>query len=322
MGAMRRFLTSCGLPLAALSAAALLAGCSQGTKPDPYKIGALPAADDVTKSKAVGHWVTKSDGTIHFTGTVAPGAAAGLTAALTPATKTVVATVTGGDLAEGLAIGRTLHDRKLGLTIEGACAGPCADYWFPAATTRRTTSGGWLGYAPDLAETDGATAESRAAEAKLYTDSGLDSTKFHAAMDAELRENPGAGVAASPRSGTRPRRWPRCGCRRTWRRRTPRRTRGGRSPCIRTRSSGCPRCPWPRSLRPRLRRRLFRLPGTPDNPAGSRRCSRRGPACAWPSPGLQSPENARRAFQTLAATRRATALASAIASELESTWLT
>jgi predicted lipoprotein with Yx(FWY)xxD motif len=193
---MRRFLTSRGLPLAALSAAALLAGCSQATKPDPYKIGALPAADDVTKSKAVGHWIKKSDGTLHFTGTVAPGAAAELTAALTPSTKTVVATVTGGDLAEGLAIGRTLHDRNLGLTIEGACAGPCADYWFPAAASRRTTSGGWLGYAPDLAETDGATAESRAAEAKLYTDSGLDGTKFHAALDAELQGNPGAGGAA------------------------------------------------------------------------------------------------------------------------------
>ena len=197
MNLMRRFLTSCGLPLAALSAAALLAGCSQATKPDPYKIGALPAADAVTKSKAVGHWVKKSDGTLHFTGTVAAGAAAELTAALTPQTKTVVATVTGGDLAEGLAIGRTLHDRKLGLTIEGACAGPCADYWFPAAATRRTASGGWLGYAPDLAETEGATADARAAEAKLYTDSGLDGAKFHAALDAELRENPGGGPASS-----------------------------------------------------------------------------------------------------------------------------
>jgi len=192
---MRRFLTSCGLPLVALTTAALLAGCSQAAKPDPYKIGALPAADAVAQGKTVGHWAKKSDGSVHFTGTVAPGAAAELAAALTPQTTLVVATVTGGDLAEGLAVGRTLHDRKLGLDIQGACAGPCADYWFPAAVGRRTArSGSWLGYAPDLAETPGATPEARAAEAKLYTDSGLDGAKFHAALESELREIPGGGA--------------------------------------------------------------------------------------------------------------------------------
>jgi hypothetical protein len=203
MGGMRRFLTSCGRPLMTLSTAALLAGaaagCSDGSKPDPYKIGALPAAQTVAAGKAVGHWVKKNDGTVHFTGTVAPGSSAEFAAALTPQTKGVVATVTGGDLAEGLAIGRTLHDRKLTLTIEGACAGPCADYWFPAAASRRTAGqGGWLGYTPDLAETTGAAADARTAEAKLYTDSGVDAAKFHTALDAQIRETPGTAAGPAP----------------------------------------------------------------------------------------------------------------------------
>ena len=215
MGVMRRFLTPRGRRLAtrptaalltgALAAATLtaLAGCSSSAKPDPYKLGALPSLQTVAAVRAVGHWVKKIDGTVQFTGTVAPGSAAEFTAALTPQTKGVVATVTGGDLAAGLAIGRVLHDRKLSLTIEGACAGPCADYWFPAAASRRTAgSGAWLGYTPDLAETAGATPESRSAEAKLYSDSGVDGAKFHAALDAELREVPGAGAASAAPSVT------------------------------------------------------------------------------------------------------------------------
>jgi predicted lipoprotein with Yx(FWY)xxD motif len=202
---MRRFLIPRARPLATLSSAALLAatlaGCSSSAKPDPYKIGALPSVQTVAAGRAVGHWVKKSDGTVRFAGTVAAGSAAEFTAALTPQTKGVVATVTGGDLAEGLAIGRALHDRKLTLTIEGACAGPCADYWFPAAASRRTDApGGWLGYTPDLAQTAGATAEARAAEAKLYADSGVDSVKFHTALDSQLREVPGAGAASATSS--------------------------------------------------------------------------------------------------------------------------
>jgi predicted lipoprotein with Yx(FWY)xxD motif len=182
---------------ATMATATLLSGCSgwagkSQAKPDPYLIGALPAADVVAKGKAVGHWVKDGNARLVFTGLVAPGAAAELTAALTPKTTTVVATVTGGDLAEGLAIGRTLHDRKLGLTIKGACVGPCADYWFPAATASRTAiSGSWLGYVPDLSETPSATPEARAAEAKLYTDSGLDPVRFHTTLDLQLREVPG-----------------------------------------------------------------------------------------------------------------------------------
>jgi hypothetical protein len=201
MGGMRRFLMPWGFPLAALSAASLLTltGCSGWAasakpKPDPYRIGTLPAAEDVTKGKAPGHWIKDGDERLRFTGVVAAGAAVELTRMITPKTTAVVATVTGGDLAEGLAIGQTLHDKKLGLTIEGPCIGPCADYWFPAANPARRTSasGSWLGYIPDFSETLGSTPEARAAEAKLYADSGLDSARFHTALDLELREVPGA----------------------------------------------------------------------------------------------------------------------------------
>ncbi|MBS2532236.1 hypothetical protein KGQ20_05575 [Catenulispora sp. NF23] len=199
---MRRFLTSRGVPacaglgLTAVAAAALLAGCSgTSAKPDPYKIGALPTADAVTKGHAAGHW-TRDGGTVALVGTVTPDSAAQFASALGSGANTVQVTVTGGDLAQGLAIGQTIHDRKLSLLIDGACAGPCADYWFPAAASRRSTgSGSWLGYVPDLSETGTATAQQQTAEAKLYTDSGLDAAKFHTAMDAQLREVPGGSAA-------------------------------------------------------------------------------------------------------------------------------
>ena len=196
MGSMRRFLTSRGLPLAAVAAASLLAGCSTGNDkaaPDPYLIGALPDAKLVAQAKAAGHWVKSGDHDLKFTGQVAPGSAAELASLITPKTTTLVATVTGGDLNEGLTIARTLHDHKLALDIKGLCAGPCADYWFPAATTSRTSSAGsWLGYVPDLSESPTATPAQRAAEAKLYTDSGVDSARFHSALDLELRAVPGS----------------------------------------------------------------------------------------------------------------------------------
>lgn len=202
MGVMRRFLTSRGVPacaglgLTAVAAAALLAGCSSASKTDPYKIGALPAADVVAKGHTAGHW-TRDGGTLELVGTVTPDSAAQFATALGSAAATTVrVTVTGGDLASGLAIGRTIHDRKLNLLIDGACAGPCADYWFPAAANRRSTgSGSWLGYVPDLSESGTATAQQQAAEAKLYTDSGLDAAKFHAALDGQLREVPGGSAA-------------------------------------------------------------------------------------------------------------------------------
>lgn len=200
---MRRFLTSHGFParaalaLTAAAAAATLAGCSSSARPDPYKIGALPTADTVTKGHAPGHW-TRSGDTLQLVGTVAPGSAAEFTAALGSGTKTVRATVTGGDLADGLAIARAIHDHKLGLIISGACAGPCADYWFPAAASRSTTgSGAWLGYVPDLSQSAQATPQQQAAEAKLYADSGLDGARFHTALAAQLREVPGGSAAPS-----------------------------------------------------------------------------------------------------------------------------
>lgn len=204
MGGMRRFLTSRGVPavaalgLTAVAAAALLAGCSSSSSnADPYKIGALPAADVVTKGHTAGHW-TREGGTLQLVGTVTPGSAAEFASELGTGADTVRVTVTGGDLASGLAIGRTIHDRKLSLLIDGACAGPCADYWFPAAASRRGTgSGTWLGYVPDLSETGTATAQQQAAEAKLYADSGVDAAKFHAALDGQLREVPGGSAAPS-----------------------------------------------------------------------------------------------------------------------------
>ena len=203
MGGMRRFLTSRGVPacaglsLTAVVAAALLAACSTGNgKPDPYKIGTLPTADIVTKGHEPGHWTRDAAGTLELVGTVTPDSAAQFAGVLGPGATTVRATVTGGDLASGLAIGRTIHDRKLSLLIDGACAGPCADYWFPAAASRRGTgSGSWLGYVPDLSESGTATEQQRAAEAKLYSDSGLDAAKFHAALDGQLREVPGGSAA-------------------------------------------------------------------------------------------------------------------------------
>ena len=88
MGGMRRFLTSRGVPacaglsLTAVAAAALLAGCStSASKPDPYKIGALPTADAVTKGHAAGHW-TRDGGTLALDGTVTAASAAEFTTAL------------------------------------------------------------------------------------------------------------------------------------------------------------------------------------------------------------------------------------------------
>jgi predicted lipoprotein with Yx(FWY)xxD motif len=184
-----------------LAAAALLAaGCSSSAgKADPYKIGALPAAAEVAKSKVAGHWVKENGGAqLRFTGTVTPTSAAELAAMVTPSTKTIVATVAGGDMPAGLAIGQTVQTRKLGLEIQGVCAGPCADYWFPAAATRKTTgSGTWIGYVPDLSETTGASTAQREAEAKLYTAAGVDAAKFHTLMDAQLRESPGGSAAST-----------------------------------------------------------------------------------------------------------------------------
>jgi predicted lipoprotein with Yx(FWY)xxD motif len=201
MGGMRRFLTSRAVPAGTAlgltaATAALLAGCSSaGSKPDPYKIGVLPAADVVTKGHTAGHW-TREGSTLQLVGTVTPDSATQFATALGSGADTVRVTVTGGDLASGLAIGRTIHDRKLNLLIDGACAGPCADYWFPAAASRRGTgSGTWLGYVPDLSESGTATAQQQAAEAKLYTDSGVDAAKFHTALDGQLREVPGGSAA-------------------------------------------------------------------------------------------------------------------------------
>ena len=202
MGGMRRFLTSRGVPacaglsLTAVAAAALLAGCSSSSsKADPFKIGVLPTADAVTKGHTAGHW-TREGSTLVLVGTVTPDSAAQFATALGSGATTVQATVTGGDLASGLAIGQSIHDRKLNLLIDGACAGPCADYWFPAAATRRSTgSGSWLGYVPDMSENGTATAQQRTAETKLYTDSGVDVAKFHAALDGQLREVPGGSAA-------------------------------------------------------------------------------------------------------------------------------
>ncbi|MFL6110718.1 MAG: hypothetical protein ACJ786_05135 [Catenulispora sp.] len=202
---MRSFLTSRGFParaalaLSAVAAAATLAGCSDSPRPDPYKIGALPTADIVAKGRAAGHWI-RDGGSLQLIGTVPAGSAAEFTAALGSGAHTVRATVTGGDLADGLAIARAIHDLKLNLVIDGPCAGPCADYWFPAAATRRTTgSGAWLGYVPDLSESTAATPQQLSAEAKLYTDSGLDSAKFHTALDAQLREVPGGSAVSGVR---------------------------------------------------------------------------------------------------------------------------
>lgn len=196
---MRRFLTSRGLLAAALAAAApLAAGCSSSAgSADPYKIGALPAAAEVAQGKAAGHWVKEDGGaTLRFTGTVTPASAAEMASLVNSSTKNVIATVTGGDMPAGLAIGQTVQARKLNLEIQGACAGPCADYWFPAAASKKTSaSGSWLGYVPDLSETAGAAQAQRDAEAKLYAAAGVDAAKFHAALDAQLRENPGGSAA-------------------------------------------------------------------------------------------------------------------------------
>jgi predicted lipoprotein with Yx(FWY)xxD motif len=202
MGGMRRFLTSRGVPacaglsLTAVAAAALLAGCSStASKADPYKIGTLPTADAVAKGHTAGHW-TREGGTLELVGTVTPDSATQFATALGAGATAVQVTVTGGDLASGLAIGQAIHDRKLSLLIDGACAGPCADYWFPAAASRRSVgSGSWLGYVPDLSESATATAQQQAAEAKFYSDSGVDAAKFHAALDGQLREVPGGSAA-------------------------------------------------------------------------------------------------------------------------------
>ena len=165
------------------------------SKTDPYKIGALPAADIVTKGHTAGHWTREGD-TLALVGTVTPDSAAQFATALRPARHTVRATVTGGDLASGLAIGRAIHDRKLSLLIDGACAGPCADYWFPAAASRRSTgSGSWLGYVPDLSESGTATAQQRPPRRSSTPTPGLDAAKFHAALDGQLREVPGGSAA-------------------------------------------------------------------------------------------------------------------------------
>lgn len=201
MGGMRRFLTSRGVPACAglgltAVAAALLAGCSSGSgTADPYKIGVLPTVETVAKGHAAGTW-TRLGGTLELVGTVTPGSIGQFASVLGSGADTVRVTVTGGDLASGLVIGRTIHDRKLNLLIDGACAGPCADYWFPAAASRRSTgSGSWLGYVPDLSESGTAPPQELTAEAKLYADSGVDAAKFHAALDAELREIPGGSAA-------------------------------------------------------------------------------------------------------------------------------
>ncbi|WP_370365072.1 hypothetical protein [Catenulispora sp. GP43] len=201
---MRRFLTSRGVPacaglsLTAVAAAALLAGCStSSSKADPFKIGVLPTADAVTKGHTAGHW-TREGTTLELVGTVTPDSATQFATALGTGATTVRVTVTGGDLASGLAIGQSIHDRKLNLLIDGACAGPCADYWFPAAASRRGTgSGTWLGYVPDLSESGTATAQQQSAEAKFYAASGVDAAKFHAALDGQLREVPGGSAAPS-----------------------------------------------------------------------------------------------------------------------------
>ncbi|MFD0639425.1 hypothetical protein ACFQ9X_55440 [Catenulispora yoronensis] len=99
----------------------------------------------MTKGHAPGHW-TKDGDTLALVGTVAPGSAAEFAAALGSGTKSVRATVTGGDLADGLAIARTIHDRKLTLVISGACAARA-----PTTGSRRRRAAAPPGRAPGWA---------------------------------------------------------------------------------------------------------------------------------------------------------------------------
>ncbi|MFD0639424.1 hypothetical protein ACFQ9X_55435 [Catenulispora yoronensis] len=52
---------------------------------------------------------------------------------------------------------------------------------------------------PDLSQSGTATPEQQTAEAKLYTDSGLDGAKFHTALDTQLRDIPGGSAAPGAR---------------------------------------------------------------------------------------------------------------------------
>jgi hypothetical protein len=100
----------------------------------------------------------------------------------------------GGDLADALPVARYIRDHHLRIVVTGPCAGPCADYWFPAATRRTVRAGGWLGLAPDLAMTGRQDTPAGQQEAALYSASGVDATALHADLTNELRLAPGVAT--------------------------------------------------------------------------------------------------------------------------------
>jgi hypothetical protein len=204
----RRRLAGCGALLGLLA----LAACSSGkpaAAPDPYQIGPLPQATTVAQDKLDGQWHRDDDHTLTFTGLITPAAATAFEHLVTPKTTTVKVSSPGGDPLAALSMAGYLTDHHLAIDVVGPCAGPCADYWFPAAATRSVEKGGWLGLTPDvttIAATDpgalhGTAAQVSAAEKEqdaIYRAAGVNAALLRSELSTELQEQPGTENSASP----------------------------------------------------------------------------------------------------------------------------
>lgn len=84
--------------------------------------------------------------TLRLYGKIETGDAAALAKAYTPQTTLLVVRSPGGSAAEGMLLGRFIHQHGMDLEIEKTCGSSCANYLFPAARHKTITPGSVLAF--------------------------------------------------------------------------------------------------------------------------------------------------------------------------------
>jgi hypothetical protein len=83
-----------------------------------------------------------SDDALRIDGHIDAAMASRIEAALGHGGRTIHVTSTGGDPLPALALARQMRRSHAALVVDGLCAGPCANYLFPAAANRMVLPGG------------------------------------------------------------------------------------------------------------------------------------------------------------------------------------
>jgi hypothetical protein len=104
-----------------------------------------------TTASAVDFQIQRIDAaTLKFDGDIDKESADALFKALDDRVRTLRVTSPGGDMWQGILIGKYIHDHRITVEVDNLCASSCANYLFLAAASKRVLPGAVLGFHGDL----------------------------------------------------------------------------------------------------------------------------------------------------------------------------